>query len=225
MKGEFRQDLAMNESVDNKSASELEQKIGERLDPILAHLKVADIDVDKDKIRTDFIKLWEYEDGENLSEEEQFLTTVASFIYVTHNNLDDYNIRIDRARDYITDALRAWVIPEIEKQVAAERKAEKPFKAFVDNHLPVVDEKYTWRNFLLDHKQSDEKAWTYKMKKCWFATFFIRLGRVDFIQTACLYDQIPWEARKDYVDLKLNNRFATLGTLCQFNYTPAKKDS
>ena len=61
------------------------------------------------------------------------------------------------------------------------------------------------------------------MKKCWFAQFFIRFGRKDYIETACMFDKIPSEARKDYVDLKLNNLFAQLGSLCQFKYTPAKK--
>jgi hypothetical protein len=60
------------------------------------------------------------------------------------------------------------------------------------------------------------------MKKCWFSQFFIRFGRTDYIQTACGFDKIPWEARKDYVDLKLSNLFAQLGAVCQFDYKPAK---
>ena len=45
------------------------------------------------------------------------------------------------------------------------------------------------------------------------------------IETACLFDQIPWEERQDYVDLKLNNMFSKLGKFCQFSFKPAKKDS
>jgi hypothetical protein len=60
------------------------------------------------------------------------------------------------------------------------------------------------------------------MKQCWFATFFIRFGRTDIIQTACNFDSIPSEARQDYVNLKLTNTFAKLGSFCQFKYTPKK---
>ena len=80
------------------------------------------------------------------------------------------------------------------------------------------------RNYAIyKHKKSDEKQWVYKMKKCWFAEFFIRFGRVDYIQTACEFDKIPWEDRKEYVDLKLSNLFANLGSLCQFDYKPKKE--
>ncbi|NIQ03620.1 MAG: hypothetical protein GWM98_27455, partial [Nitrospinaceae bacterium] len=185
-----------------------------RLDPILEHLNVEGTEVDKDKIRDLFVKLWEYEEGETLNPETQYLTTLALFMYITHNVLDDYNIRLDRAREMITEALRAWQKPEIDKRVAEEKAADNPFKAFVDKNLPKVDEVYTWENFLLEHKKADEKQWTYKMKKCWFAQFFIRFGRVDYIETACRFDQIPWDERKDYVDLKLNNMFRKLGNFC-----------
>ena len=76
---------------------------------------------------------------------------------------------------------------------------------------------------MIEHKKANDRGWNYKMKQCWFAQFFIRFGRVDYIETACGFDKIPWEARQDYVDLKLSNLFAKLGTLCQFKYTPAKK--
>ena len=73
-----------------------------------------------------------------------------------------------------------------------------------------------------DVKKASDVEWNFKFKKCWFAQFFIRFGRIDYIQTACEFDKIPWKAREDYVDLKLTNLFAKLGTLCQFKYTPAK---
>ncbi|GJL77774.1 MAG: hypothetical protein NPINA01_07630 [Nitrospinaceae bacterium] len=213
----------MNEKVDSAPAAD-ESKIGDRVDPILDHLSVEGAEFDKTKIRNLFIDLWKYEDGDNLPPEKQFLTTIALFIYTTHNILDDHNVRMDRARKAITLALETWQKPELEKMVAQERASDDPFKAFVDSNLPKVDEIYTWESFKLDHKQADEKQWTYKMKRCWFAEFFIRFGRVDYIETACMFDQIPWNARKDYVDLKLNNMFRKLGTVCQFNYKPVKSD-
>ena len=213
----------MNDKIDSAPATE-EAKIGDRVDPILDHLSVEGADFDKTKIRNLFIDLWKYEDGDNLPPEKQFLTTIALFIYTCHNIMDDHNIRMDRARQAITKALETWQKPALEKMVAQERASDDPFKAFVDSNLPKVDEIYTWESFLLDHKQADEKQWTYKMKRCWFAEFFIRFGRVDYIETACMYDQIPWNARKDYVDLKLNNMFRKLGTVCQFNYKPVKTE-
>ena len=86
-----------------------------------------------------------------------------------------------------------------------------------------MDKTYIWKHFLLEHKKADEKNWVYKMKKCWFAEFFIRFGRTDLIQSACAFDKIPFEAREDYVDLKLSNLFAQLGQLCQFDYKPKKE--
>lgn len=213
----------MNDKVDSAPAAE-ESKTGDRVDPFLEHLSVEGAEFDKAKIRNLFIELWKYEDGDNLSPEKQFLTTIALFIYTSHNILDDHNVRMDRIRKAITRALETWQKPELEKMIAQERAADDPFKAFVDSNLPKVDEIYTWENFQLDHKQANEKQWTYKMKRCWFAEFFIRFGRVDYIETACMYDQIPWNARTDYVDLKLNNMFRKLGTVCQFNYKPIKPD-
>ena len=211
----------MNEKAESVTE---ESKAGDRIDPILTHLSVEGTDFDKTKIRNLFFDLWKFEDGDNLPPEKQFLTTIALFIYCSHNILDDYNIRLDRARKGITEALEAWQKPQLEKMVAEERASENPFKAFVDSNLPKVDEVYTWEIFQLDHKQADEKQWTYKMKKCWFADFFIRFGRVDYIETACMFDQIPWNARKDYVDLKLDNMFRKLGTVCQFSYKPVKTE-
>jgi len=196
-----------------------------RVDPILEYLNVPDVDVDKNAIRDLFCKLWEYEKGEELDPEDQYLITVGVFIYTTHNILDDYNVRQDRAREYIVSALDQWISPQMDEMVAQERASDNPFRAFVENNVPRVDEIYTWKNFLLEHKTNDDSQWKYKMKKCWFSEFFIRLGRTDLIQTACQFDQIPWGKRKDYVDLKLENLFAKLGKLCQFSYKPAKKDS
>ena len=197
-------------------------KASERIEPILAHLKVVETEVDLDKIRTHFDQLWEFEKGDELSPEEQYLTTIALFIYTTHLTLDDYNINVKRTREYITEAFRGWMKPGLDKMVAEEKSADNPFKAFVDTNIPKVDDVYTWRHFLLEHKKSDESGWTYKMKQCWFATFFIRFGRTDIIQTACSFDSIPSKERQDYVNLKLTNTFAKLGTFCEFKYTPKK---
>ena len=151
------------------------------------------------------------------------MSLIACFIYNAHNVMDEANLRIDKARAAITSALSKWTEPNRAKLIEKEKASENPFKTFVENHQPQVDDSYPWRHFLLEHKKADEKQWVYKMKKCWYAEFFIRFGRVDYIQTACAFDKIPWENRKEYVDLKLSNLFANLGTLCQFDYE-AKKE-
>ena len=209
-----------NETNQDTALAETRENAGKRVDPILEHLDVENTEVDKSIIRKRFIDIWEYENGDNLSEEEQYMTLVAAFIYNAHNVMDEANIRIDRAREAIIAALSKWTLPNREKLIEKEKTSENPFKIFVENHQAEVDNTHTWRHFLLEHKKADEKQWVYKMKKCWFAEFFIRLGRVDYIQTACEFDKIPWEARKEYVDLKLSNLFANLGTLCQFDYKP-----
>ena len=198
---------------------------GARVEPLLKHLNVEGVELNKNQIRENFIGIWEMEDGENLPAEEQYLTTVALFMYTSHNFLIDCNVRQDRARTAIVSALRIWIGEKLEKEVAAERATENPFKTFVDTNVPKVDEIYTWKHFQLDHKKADENEWTYKMKACWFTEWFVRFGRVDYIETACMFDQLPHEARKDYVDLKLDNKFMKLGSYCQFKYTPAKKDT
>jgi len=210
------------QNTEDPSGQEAVQKASDRIEPILAHLKVVEMDIDLDKIRTHFDQLWEFEKGDELSPEEQYLTTIALFIYTAHSALEDYNINVKRVREYITEAFQGWLKPELDKMVAEEKASDNPFKTFVEQSLPKVDDVYTWRHFQLDHKKNDDTGWTYKMKQCWFATFFIRLGRTDIIQTACSFDSIPSEARKDYVDLKLTNTFAKLGTFCQFKYTPKK---
>ena len=209
-----------NETNQDTTLAETRKNIGKRVDPILEHLDVENTEVDKSIIRKRFIDIWEYENGDNLSEEEQYMTLVAAFIYNAHNVMDEANIRIDRAREAIIAALSKWTLPNREKLIEKEKTSENPFKTFVENHQPEVDNTHTWRHFLLEHKKADEKQWVYKMKKCWFAEFFIRFGRVDYIQTACEFDKIPWESRKEYGDLKLSNLFANLGTLCQFDYKP-----
>ena len=209
-----------NETNQDTALAETRENAGKRVDPILEHLDVENTEVDKSIIRKRFIDIWEYENGDNLSEEEQYMTLVAAFIYNAHNVMDEANIRIDRAREAIIAALSKWTLPNREKLIEKEKTSDNPFKTFVENHQPEVDNTHTWRHFLLEHKKADEKQWVYKMKKCWFAEFFIRLGRVDYIQTACEFDKIPWEARKEFVDLKLSNLFANLGTLCQFDYKP-----
>ena len=211
-----------SQETETKSGQETVQRASERIEPILAHLKVAETDVDLDKIRTHFDQLWEFENGDELSSEEQYLTTIALFIYTTHGALDDYNINVKRAREYTTEAFRGWLKPELDKMVAEEKASDNPFKTFVEKNLPKVDDVFSWRHFQLEHKKNEAENWTFKMKQCWFATFFIRYGRTDIIQTACNFDSIPSEARQDYVDLKLTNTFAKLGAFCQFKYTPKK---
>lgn len=216
----------MTEQGDSKaqsgSSQEAVQKASNRIEPILAHLKVKEADVDLDKIRAHFDQLWDFEKGDELETEEQYLTTVGLFIYTTHAALDEYNINVKRAREHVTEALRGWLKPEIDKMIAEEKASGNPFKAFVDSNMPKVDEVYSWRHFLLEHKKSDETGWTYKMKQCWFATFFIRFGRTDLILTACQFDSIRGEERQDYVNTKMTNTFAKLGTFCEFKYTPKK---
>ena len=205
-----------------ESQSESKKSSGHRIDAILAHLEIEDADIDKELIRKRFEDIWEYENGDTLSEEEQYLTTVAAFIYNAHNVLDISNIRMEKARAGIVTALATWKKAERDKMIEQEKASDDPFQAFVKNHQPEIDDVYTWRHFLLEHKKTEDKNWVYKMKKCWFAQFFIRFGRTDYIETACCFDKIPWEARQDYVDLKLNNLFSRLGSLCQFDYKPKK---
>ena len=69
-----------------------------KVDPILEHLDGENTEVDKSIIRKRFIDIWEYENGEHLSEAEQYMTLVAPFIYNEPNVMDEANIRIDRAR-------------------------------------------------------------------------------------------------------------------------------
>ena len=209
-----------NETNQDTALAETRENAGKRVDPILEYLDVENTEVDKSIIRKRFVDIWQYENGDSLSEEEQYMTLVAAFIYNAHNVMDEANIRIDRAREAIIAALSKWTLPNRENSIEKEKASENPFKTFVENHQPEVDNTHTWRHFLLEHKKADEKQWVYKMKKCWFAEFFIRFGRVDYIQTACEFDKIPWETRKEYVDLKLSNLFAKLGTLCQFDYKP-----
>ena len=209
-----------NETNQDTALAETRENAGKKVDPILEHLDVENTEVDKSINRKRFIDIWEYENGDDLSEEEQYMTLVAAFIYNAHNVMDEANIRIDRAREAIITALSKWTLPNREILIEKEKTSDNPFKTFVENHQPEVENTHTWRHFLLEHKKADEKQWVYKMKKCWFAEFFIRFGRVDYIQTACEFDKIPWEARKEYVDLKLSNLFANLGTLCQFDYKP-----
>ncbi|OGW26203.1 MAG: hypothetical protein A3K09_06190 [Nitrospinae bacterium RIFCSPLOWO2_12_FULL_47_7] len=208
----------MSKTKDNNQING--QSASSRVDALLSCLKVPEIEIDKNKIREPFLKAWEMENGDELAPEIQYLTIVGLFIYYTHNVLDDYNVRIEPARTIITAALREWLAPELNKMTALERSSANPFKSFVDAQIQRVDEVYTWENFLLTHQRTDEKEWNYKMKRCWFAQFFVRFGRMQYIETACHFDKIPAEARADYVNLKLQNLFSKLGTSCQFTYTP-----
>lgn len=216
----------MNENVNDsqiETKKELEKAVGARVEPILAHLNVEGVDIDKDKIRALFIKIWELEDGDTLDPEEQYLLTVCLFIYTAHVVIDDYSISVERCRPPITEALRAWMAPDLEKAVAAEKATDNPFKAFVDSNQEKVDHLYSWKNFMLDTKKADETEWRYKLGKCWLFQFFIRYGRHDFLSTGCNFCQIPAEMRKDYVQLELKNLFAKYGAFCQFKYNPVKK--
>ena len=215
--------MADNKDSETTTDSEFAKKAAAYIEPILKHLDTEDVIVEKDKITELFVKLWEYEGGEKLDAPTQRLTVLALFIYTTHNVLEDYNIRIDRARQYITHALKEWLKPEMEGTIADEKASTNPFKAFVDSNQSNFDDTFRWEHFMPDVKKNDETELNFKFKKCWFAEFFIRFGRVDYIPTACEFDKIPWNAREDYVDLKLTNLFAKLGTLCQFKYTPIKK--
>ncbi len=212
----------MNENTETVPTDS--ESVGQRIDPILEHLEIEDADIDKSLIRKRFIDIWEYEKGNDLDEEEQYLTTVAAFIYNAHNVLDDANIRMDKARLSIIMALTEWKKPERDKMIEKEKASKNPFKTFIENHQPEVDQTHVWKHFLLEHKKAGEKNWVYKMKKCWFAEFFIRFGRTDYIKTACEFDKIASEARQDYVDLKLSNLFAQLGSICQFDYKPKKDE-
>ena len=211
-----------NKDSETTTDSEFSKKATAHIEPILKYLDTEDVAVEKDKIKELFAKLWEYEDGEKLDAATQRLTILALFMYSTHNVLEDYNIRIDRARQYISHALHEWVKPEMEKAAADEKTSANPFKAFVDSSQKNIDNVFSWEHFMPDIKKANETELNLKFKKCWFAEFFIRFGRIDYIPTACEFDKIPAEIRKDYVNLKLTNLFAKLGTLCQFKYTPVK---
>jgi len=215
--------------TDNKEGataadSDFAKKAAAHIEPILEHLETEEVVIDKEKIVELFVKLWEYEDGEKLDPATQKLTIIGLFMYASHNILDDYNIRIDRARKFIIAALHDWIKPDLEKTIAKEKESDNPFKAFVDAGQNTFDDNFAWEHFMPSTKKADATEWNFKMKKCWLAQFFIRFGRVDYIQTACEFDKIQWDARKDYVDLKLTNLFAKLGTICQFKYTPAKSE-
>tara|TARA_Y100001960_G_C14613129_1_gene796842 strand:+ start:303 stop:986 length:684 start_codon:yes stop_codon:yes gene_type:complete len=207
---------------DNLNDQEWLTKAGSRIDPILQHLDAGETPIDKTKIRDQFIKIWDLENGEKLEEDECFLTTVGLFIYTSHLELDEHNLKVDEARGYIISALEEWMKPETEKMLAAEKDHANPFVKFVEGQFEKVEHFYTWRHFLLDHKKTNDKEWTYKMKQCWFSRFFIRYGRTDMTLTACQFDQIPAEARKDYVKLKLTNQFPKWGSTCTFQYTPTQ---
>ena len=211
-----------SENSDEAVESEAVKKISEKINPCLEHLNIENVEIDKDKIRVQYAQMWEYENGDSLKDEELYLTTIGLIIYCAHLELGECNVNVKRARQYIADALRALLGPEVEKEAAEEKASGDPFKTFVDTQAPKIDEVYTWRFFTLDHKKQDKDGWTYRMEKCWFHSFFIRFGRPDFIETACEFDKIPSEIRKDYVNLKLQNSFAKLGKFCQFTYTPKK---
>ncbi len=160
-------------NTEQAAFSEADEKLLQKINPFLERINVEGADVDKDKIRRQFVQLWEYENGDSLEDEELHMTVIALFIYCSHIALDECNINVKRSREYIAEALRAEMAPEIEKQTASEKSADNPFKSFVDGQAPRVDDVYTWRHFLLEHKKQNEQGWTYRMDKCWFHSFFI----------------------------------------------------
>ena len=111
---------------------EAREKAGKRVDPILKYLDVENTEVDKNVIREKFIDIWEYENGDNLSEEEQHMALIACFIYNAHNVMDEANIRIDKARASITSALSKWTERSRDKWIEEEKASEQPFKTFVN---------------------------------------------------------------------------------------------
>ena len=112
--------------AENNETTQTPANVAERIEPILAHLKVDETNIDLDKIRTHFNQLWEFEQADKLEEYEQNLTLVALFIYSCHNVLDDYNINMIKAREIITAALTAWKAPEVQKQVEEEQHQRRP---------------------------------------------------------------------------------------------------
>ena len=124
----------MNEKTEtSQDSAQARESAGKRVDPILNHLDAGDAEVDKELIRKKFIDIWEYDKADELDDEEQFMTTVACFIYNAHNVLDDANIRIDRARLMIVSALAAWKQSERDKMIEQEKASENPFKKFIEN--------------------------------------------------------------------------------------------
>jgi len=55
---------------------EAQESAGQRVDPILEHLDAGDAEVDKTLIRKKFIDIWQYEDGDKLDDEGQYLTLI-----------------------------------------------------------------------------------------------------------------------------------------------------
>ena len=127
-----------NEDSENITDTEFAKKASAHIEPILKYLDTEDIVIDNEKIIELFVKLWEYEDGEHLDAATQKLTTIGLFIYTTHNVLEDYNIRMDRARQHITHALHEWVKPNLDKAITEEKKSNNPFKAFVDSNQKIL---------------------------------------------------------------------------------------
>ena len=159
----------MTENKDSEISTDSEsvQKAAAYIEPILKHLDTEDVLIEKDKITELFVKLWEYENGEKLDSATQRLTIIALFIYTAHNVLEDYNIRIDRSRQYISHALHEWVKPEMGKVAANEKASKDPFKAFVDSSHGNLENVFSWEHFMPDIKKVSETELNFKFKKCW----------------------------------------------------------
>ena len=59
------------------------------------------------------------------------LRNILSFHNLFYCVLEDYNIRIDRARECIIKALHEWMKPELDKAITKEKASGNPFKGFV----------------------------------------------------------------------------------------------
>ncbi len=189
------------------------------VEPIVKHLK-ADNPTVQDSVRWQFSRIWDLEEADNLTPEEQRILIVALFIYCAHLQLENANIKLDMAREAIIQALKKWMTPELEEAMKFEKASDDPFKKYVESESERFDKFYEWDYFLPETLKKSDKEWTVKMQKCYFCEFFVRFGRTDFMQTACLFDQIGAKEREEYVNLKLTNLFPKWGSSCTFQFSP-----
>ena len=115
----------MNENTETIQTDS--ESVGQRIDPILEHLEIEDADIDKSLIRKRFIDIWEYEKGNDLDEEGQYLTTVAAFIYNGHNGKTKKTLINDGIPDF--DNLPPWYegntkIEELNKRLKNDREGK-----------------------------------------------------------------------------------------------------
>lgn len=118
------------------------QDRSDRIRPILEHLQVDGVNLDHDALFTHFNQLWQYEDGDSLEKDEQHLVTVALFIYTVHIALAEQNINTLRSRESIIKALTAWRMPEIEKQIEAEKNRTILFKHLWNGRRKILKSRF-----------------------------------------------------------------------------------